>query len=52
LKHVQPALISVLGVKPPAVAAVAIPSETAAIKSANRIILFSFRRNAAPQTSE
>src|SRR5215204_1019064 len=47
LKHVQPALISVLGVKPSAVAAVAIPSETAAIKSANLIILFSFRRNAA-----
>src|SRR5215211_3582874 len=53
LKHVQPALISVLGVKPSAVAAVAIPSETAtaAIKSANLIILFSFRRNAALQTS-
>src|SRR3954452_7129006 len=49
LKHVQPALISVLGVKPSAVAAVAVPSETAtAIKSANLIILFSFRRSVAP----
>src|SRR3954454_24387515 len=46
LKHVQPALISVLGVEPSAVAAVAVASETAtaAIKSANLIILFSFRR--------
>jgi len=54
LKHVQPALISVLGVKPSAVAAVVIPSETAAaaIQSANLIILFSFRRDAASQTSE
>src|SRR3982751_3280784 len=49
LKHVQPALINVLGVKPSAVAAVAIPSETAtaAISSANLLTLFSFRRNAA-----
>src|SRR5215213_3040828 len=46
LKHVQPALISVLGVRPSAVAADAIPSETAtAIKSANLIILFSIRRS-------
>src|SRR5215203_2095357 len=53
LKHVQPALISVLGVRPSAVAPVAIPSETAtAIKSANLIILFSFRRSAALQASE
>src|SRR5438105_10874973 len=52
LKHVQPALISVLGVKPSAVAAVVIPSETAAIKSANLIILFSFRRNAATDVGE
>src|SRR5215210_5953000 len=50
LKHVQPALISVLGVKPPAVAAVAIPSETATapIKSANLIIVFSFRKKSRP----
>src|SRR4051794_30062 len=49
LKHVQPALMSVFGVKPSAVAAVAVPSETAiAIKSANLIILFSFRRNSRP----
>src|SRR5947207_2000885 len=49
LKHVQPASISVLGVKPSAVAAVAIPSATAtaAINSANLIILFSLRSNAA-----
>src|SRR6478752_1402125 len=49
LKHVQPALVSVLGVNPSAVAAVARPSETAnaAIKSANLTILFSFRRGAA-----
>jgi hypothetical protein len=46
LKHVQPALISVLGVTPSALAAVTIPSERAiaAIKSANLPILFSFRR--------
>src|SRR5438874_5803913 len=48
LKHVQPALISVLGVNPSAVAAVAIPSETAAIKSANLIILFSLPQKCRP----
>src|SRR6266550_7589054 len=50
LKHVQPALISVLGVKPSAVAAVAIPSETAtaAIKSANLIILLLLPQKCRP----
>src|SRR5215213_3760151 len=54
LKQVQPAFFSVLGVKPPAVAAVAVPSETAtaAITSTNLIILFPFRRIAARHTSE
>src|SRR5436190_23172856 len=54
LKHVQPALVSVLGVRPSAVAAVATPSETAtaAITSANLFILFSFRRIAALETSK
>src|SRR4051812_30779595 len=49
LKQVQPAFINVLGVKPSAVAAVAVASETATavIKSASLIIVFSFRRNPA-----
>src|SRR5947207_10541645 len=49
LKHVQPAFISVLGVNPSAVAAVAVPSETAtaAITSANLPILVLLPRNAA-----
>src|SRR3954451_10487059 len=54
LKHVQPALISVLGVKPSAVAAVAVASETATAvpKSANLIMLLSFRRNSRPTDVE
>jgi hypothetical protein len=49
LKHVQPALISVLGVTPSALAAVTIPSERAiaAIKSANLPILVLLPQNAA-----
>jgi hypothetical protein len=53
LKHVQPAFISVLGVNPSAVAAVAMPSETAtaAITSAN-LTIFSPSADMPPEQNQ